>query len=587
MIDYSFKLDGIQDEKYQPKEFESLEIQADFDNNSIQPNLTATELTLINDAAIHVNNYIDGALNNTTRGIFEGLPYEILLLSENPPYNAFKGHLDLLAIKRKCDEVKIKLIADEGLANFSERCQALTFGYLESLGYFPVTQLSAVPYVINYIPDGMQVLMIAISLFLMTKEIYDIVPKITAQTTALIAVSTPNIPIIPALTVSVSAIVIEALKLALILAYLVLMIIAIKNLIEQLFTEIYSVKRYHKGCKVKTLLSQACTHLGFTFHSSIFSTGSVFENLVFLPYKTKKGDLGVNYNESGVPSSNAFGYTVYEIFQLCMEMFNAKLLIKNGIVSLESLTNTAFWVQQSTYVFPDVEVLEKAYNTDELNPNYVIKFNYDISDMNTIDSFLGTNYERITSPNSINDVKHLNFGGLKEVALSVCRATRKNSTSNVEDLLGGLAKVADNLINLFGGSSKFLNGFQNRIGAMNVSQHFGWSPKVLLLGNDGKLPTNNSTIVSAKYLYQNYHAVNSFVENNFEGQYEIYKDIIIPFCFHDFLKTIENSYFIDINGNRGKFDKITWNFTQMYAKVDYRLQIPYTKNLKEIFIEPE
>jgi len=264
---------------------------------------------------------------------------------------------------------------------------------------------------------------------------------------------------------------------------------------------------------------------------------------------------------------------------------NAKILIKNNIVYLESLTNKAFWEKQSSYVMPEIEVLTKSYNTDELNPNYIIKYNYDISDMNTIDNFIGNNYERICKPIAINDVKHLKFGGLKEISLNVCRATRKDETSDFEDLLSGLAKIVDKVIKFFGGSSKYLQAFQDRIGSMNVSQHFGWSAKVLLL-ESGKIPMNNEVVLSAKYLYDNFHKINSFVENNYGGQYEIYEDITIPFCFHDFLKTIENSYFTDAYGNKGKFDKITWNFTQQYAKVSYRIQKPYTKNLTEIFIEP-
>lgn len=589
MIDYSFKLNGINNEKYQPSNLEELEIIADFDN-TVQPNITANEIVFTGEAASEINNYIDGGINNTTRGIFEGIPFEIILLSEYNPYNAFKGYIDLLEIKRKCEEVTVKLVSEEGLNKFSERCQATTFGHLFELGYFPKTSLTPVPYVINYIPDGMQVIMIGISLYLMSKELYETVPKIPEHTAAVVLAATPSIGF-P--SINVGNIIIQSIKLALLLAYTVIMVLAIIKLIDSLFTEIYSIKRWYRACKVKTLLEKACEYLGFKFSSSIFT--GVFEDLVFLPYKTKKGTIAPNdshanlfahtiTDDTGVPNSMGYGYTVYEMFELVKNMFNAKIIIKNGTVYLESKANKVFWENQSTYILPDIEVLEKQYNTSELNPNYIIKFQYDISDMNTIDNFTGTNYERITSPIYIGNTKNLNFGGLTEININAALGTRKDKKNVIEELLEGLANVVDSLIGIFNGHSNFLNGFQDRIGVLEVSEHAGWQPKILLV-KSSKIPANHRDYLSAKYLYNNYHYVDSFVADDFGGQYELYKNVIIPFCIHDFMKTIENSHFVTTNGEKGKFEKITWNFTQGYAKVDYRIKKPYTKNLKEIFIE--
>jgi len=180
---------------------------------------------------------------------------------------------------------------------------------------------------------------------------------------------------------------------------------------------------------------------------------------------------------------------------------------------------------------------------------------------------------------------NLDFGGLNEINFNVGLATRKDRTSIVEDILGGLATVVDGILSLFGGSSSFVNGFTDRIGIMNVSEHAGWSPKVLLIENK-KIPTYNRTYVSAKFLYQYFHYINSFVANGFGGQYEIYKDVVIPFCFHDFLQTIDCGYFTTTNGEQGKFDEFVWNFIQMYAKASYRIRKKYTGNLCESFIEP-
>lgn len=582
MNNYIFRLNGIASELYQPKELEALEVVADFEN-SVQPAITANELTFINEAAEYINNYIDNAVNGGSAGIFEGLPFEIQIQGSTN-IDIFKGYLDLLQIDRKCDEVKVKLVSEDSLEKFNERCQATTFGYLESIGLIPQSIQVSVPYVVNYIPDGLQIIMIEVSLYLMAKELYETVPKIQAQTTAVITAATPTIGVPP--SINISGIIIEAARLALLLVYTVLIIIAIKKLIQELITQIYSVKRYHKGVKVKELLMVACQYLGYTFSSSIFATGQIFDKLVFLPYKTKKGNIAQSNSDSGVPNSGGYGYTVFEIFELVANMFNAKRLIKGNTIYLESKANLSFWQLNSTYILPNIEVLNKSYNTDELYPNLYIRFDYDIADMNTIDNFKGTNYERITSPIIVNNKKHLNFGGLREVSLNVCLATRKDSVNTVESLLQTLAGIVDGLTSALGFNSNFVNSFQDRIGSMQVSQHFGWQPKVLLFEN-GKVSTSNRTFLSAKSLYHTFYEVDSFVANNYGGQYELYKDVIIPFCLHDFLQIINNSHFQTSNGLWGKFDLVHWNFTQGYAKVNYRIQKPYTTNVQEIYIEPE
>ena len=592
MKDYKFKLNGIQSEAHQPKELESLEIKATFDNLSFQPNITATEITFINESAKLINDYIDNGLNTNGVGIFEGIPYEISLIGDTGQYEAFKGYIDLLGIKRNCDEVSVKLVSENDLNKFSERSQALTFGYLESLGLFPKSVLTPVPYCVNYIPDGMQLIVISISLYLITKELVETVPKIPEHTTAVILAATPSIPI-P--SINVGNLIIQSIKLALLLVYAVMICLAIIKLIDSLFSELYSVKRWFRACKVEKLLSVACNHLGYTFSSSIFLT-EPFKDLVFLPQKTAKGTITENdshqslfshtiIDDTGVPNSLSSGYTLYEILELCMNMFNAKILIKDSTVYLEPKTNKTFWELQSSYVLPNIEVLQREYNTNELNPNYIIKFATDVQDLNTIDNFTGTNYERITSPIKTNNSKYLNFGGLTEIDLKVGLGTRKETINPIEALLSGLATIVDKTIGILGLNSNYINSFIDRKGILQVSEHFGWKPKVLLI-KDKKLYPTNRTYLSAKYLYNTYHYINSFVANDWGGQYEMYKDIIIPFCFHDFLKVINCGTFVTDKGEKGMFDELLWTFTEDYAKVSYRIQKPYTKNLKEIFIEP-
>ena len=105
------------------------------------------------------------------------------------------------------------------------------------------------------------------------------------------------------------------------------------------------------------------------------------------------------------------------------------------------------------------------------------------------------------------------------------------------------------------------------------------------MDSQNKLVANNRSVWSAKYLYDNYHYKNSFVLNNYENQYYIYKGVKVPFGFEQFNQLTQNSYFYNQNGELCKLEQISWNVSQDFALIDYRVQTKYTTNLIESYIE--
>jgi hypothetical protein len=264
-------------------------------------------------------------------------------------------------------------------------------------------------------------------------------------------------------------------------------------------------------------------------------------------------------------------------------MFRAKYLIKGNTIYLESLDNKPFWEENSNYIMPNIEVLNKAYNTKELFANYIISFDTDDLDTNTVNNFTGTNYQVITetiqSPNRQNTA----VMGLNEINLGVSRATRKTQLTAIEKVLKSVFSLIDALSRIFRGRRSFASKIENRIGMMNLSQDNISKPKVYIA--DGvKISTTNDALLTAKTLYLNYHKDSSFVVG--ENQWELYRGVTIPFGFSDFIKCKEYGYFRTESGEEGRFDRISYNFNNDYAVVDYRIRKKYTNNLKEIHIEP-
>jgi hypothetical protein len=266
-----------------------------------------------------------------------------------------------------------------------------------------------------------------------------------------------------------------------------------------------------------------------------------------------------------------------------MDMFNAKFLVKNGVVYFESMDNDVFWEQQSTYILPDIEVLNNGYNTDELVANFLLSMSTDDNDMNTLENFTGTNYEVITESIASPNIQQSIIKGFKEIALSTARGSSKETLTDVEKALKTLLGIVDSVVGIFGGGKTFANTIKNRIGMLNLTSDSISVPKLLICDNDGKISSLNSQLINAKYLYLNYFKSSSLVSGKYQFKY--YKNVVIPFGFTDFLKTIEFGWFKDKDANIGKFDKISWNFNNDFATVDYRIRFKYTNNLKETFIE--
>jgi len=577
MLDAYYSINGITSDKFEPKNAQELEVLATFDGNAVQPNITLSEVEFVQEGAVACNDYIDNGINGGY-GIFEPLPFDITLKQYTDQYNAFNGLIDLADNYYREDQfIKVKIREKYGINTLEQNAQSNSFMFLESKGVFSASDYINVPYVRNDVPEYLQFAILSLTTFIFAKEIVESVKqtalgiKDSVQETA------------GGATGFIGAAIGIAIEIIIVTAYTTTMIIYLYKLIEQVIASVYSDVRYYKGIKVLTMMQKSCAYFGMTFKSSILE--GAYANMVYLPIKTQKGNpntSNIKFDKTGLPEKG-YGYNLYEVYRLIMDMFNAKFLVKNGIVYFESMDNDVFWEQQSTYILPDIEVLNNGYNTDELVANFLLSMSTDDNDMNTLENFTGTNYEVITESISSPNIQQTSIKGFREVGLQVARGTRKTQLTLVEDLLKGLTSIADLLINIFGGGKTFADKINNRIGMLMLTSDSVSVPKLLICDNDGKISTQNALLINAKYLYLNYFKSSSLVSGKYQFKY--YKNVVIPFGFTDFLKTIEFGWFKDKDANIGKFDKISCNFNNDFATVDYRIRYKYTNNLKETFIE--
>jgi len=577
MLDAYYSINGVTSDKFEPKNANEIEVLATFDNNSTQPNITTSEITFTQEAAVYINNYIDNGISGGF-GIFEMLPFKIQLKQYTDEYNAFDGLIDLANdLYREDQIVKVKIRDKYGLNNLEDKATAISWAYLYSKGIITDSDFTKTGYVINDIPDGIKLAMLSLTAYMIGKELVELIKQTALGLKDAIQETAGGTFGFIGAAIGV------ALEIILILAYAAAMLIYLYKLVEEIIAQLYSDVRYYRGMKVLRMMQSFASYYGMTFKSSILE--GTYKEMIFLPQKKIEGNKNISSKEKdkyGYPEYG-FGYKCIDIFQLLMNQFNGKYLIKDSIIYFESLDNTSFWELNSSYIMPNIEILNNGYNTDELYANFILSYETDDLDLNTLNEFTGTNYERITESILSPNRQQTSIKGLKEINFQVARASRKTSLTTVEEALKTVMKLVDSLVNMFGGNKSFANEIENRVGMMNLTNDCITIPKVFIAESE-KISASNTTLLNAKSLYLGFHKTTSLVDA--KNQYKTYKQIQIPFGFTDFLKCIQNSWFKTYDGRIGKFETINYNFNNDFATVDYKIREQYTTNLKEIFIEP-
>jgi hypothetical protein len=374
------------------------------------------------------------------------------------------------------------------------------------------------------------------------------------------------------------------------IAYTAFMVAAIISLGIQVFEALLPIPRTHRTLKLRTALEKISNHLGYTFSSPI----TMLDDLVYLPSNLETDDVNfltglIDFpkgTKTGLPNERDYGFTALEFFELCERMFNADIKVNGNALEFRS-RNDPYWQQAATYQMPNFLRKVKRYNTDELIFSRLLRFDTDeIADEWTVNNFKGTNYEIITNDTTItnNEAKYIN--NHETISFPVCLGNRKNELNGLENSLATLGGVIDSVINSFGGNSNLSGAITSRIGVLKVGTNNTTKPKVLFLRGN-KLPSNHRDLFSAKVLYDKYINEKSFVLNNFGGQKAIYSLEGLPFGFEDFLKTIENSNFVDSENNNAKFRSLNWLISGDTAQGEMEQNEIYAPNLTETYIEAE
>lgn len=570
-----------------PRDFDQAKIIMDWTGKKEAANITINSIKLVGAEGSALRDRILSGLTGGV-GFFEGEPYRIEIGELGNSFG-FDGYLDFASGVDFIDEceVECQLKREQGTDWINEVADGFSYRYLESIGVITKNDFFGVPYVINYIPDGVQLLLLAISTFQVTRETIDAVKAVANQIADVIDAATLVIGVPPG--VDIGNIIQAVLSLIAQVAYTALLIVALVKLIEQIIEELMPPKRYHLGIPIRLLFQRACDHLNLNFSSSLLDSLDTGTNKwVVIPSKGHRGGekpTGADntWKETGVPSQQDPLDTFGGVIRTFKRMFNADFQIQNGTFIFE---RRDYFEKTSGYVIPDTFTNQDAlydvngFNSDEIKANYNINWAFDQQDMNTLDNQVGRIFQATLSPKVTNNAKLTNLTGLEEVAIPISLAVRKDSLTAVEEVVKALATALDALAGQLGNPQSLSGKINSRIGAMHTSSHFSTIPKMVVMAGS-QLQKDQRSIMAASKLWDDYHYINSFKPiNGKHNQYWIYREQKIPFCFEDFVTILDNNQVETASGEIAEIESLEWNVWDNFATINYRVNRLYDNNFE-------
>jgi hypothetical protein len=632
MVVLDYKING--NPASTPKNAEEIKLISNWSDNTDEDNseaeVSTNSIQFVLEDATAINNHVQGGLNGTTPGIFEGIPYKIDMrdLTDNTVQTILDGYIDLAEESTfiSCDEVESRIKKRDNLDWLTTAADGFSFAYLASLptgvkGKINESDYESIPYVLNFRPDAIAVATLSTSILILSKELAEAIFRTVEAYADFTESIFPPDP---------SDFLAATLKAAAYAAYAGLIIIALTELVNELINQIFPPVRRYKGMRVRTMFIRGCNFLGLSFKSTIFDDEK-WKQLTLIPTKEKAGNLGLipflNKDETGHPNQQSAVYNFGDFLREMKRMFNAQIKIVGKTLVFE---RRDYWERKASYTLPDVETDQNStgrissfkYNTNEALANTLISFSTDPADQNTLENFIGTNIQIVSLPNTTNNPDFINLGGLGEVRLPFALATRKDSKTVTEELMEEVADVADGIItainlivtavtagfvrNAFP-TQNFSAKLKGRIGMMALSDNLIGVDKLVILDKSNNIPlipiisdfnaaagaayasTSNGilTKLSASDLWHGFHFVNSFTEiydllngGKVHNQYKLYEGVEMPFCKDDWNALQLNNRFNTVDGRVGEVLRIEWDLHNDKAVLDYKVKEVYTKNIK-------
>lgn len=590
--------------------------------------IDVTDFEFVGESAEIINTIRVNGLTSGV-GVFEGIPFRIEVLRDGVLEIPFDGYLDASENPIfSSNRITLKAVSSNSVDSLNDKFDSFTFRHLfEDVGLITTSDFTWVPYIINSVPNYLEATTATIGVYVMAKEIRDAVQRILEFI--------PELPLYYVFSTYI--------KLILYIIYLIFLVIALIKLVKQVILLLIQPVKYHAAMSVKSHFEKASAYLGYNFYSDIFETDPFKDSYIipekfYNPVNAKEKQI-LGFTEPSISQRGYYKGTFGDLIREAKKIWNAKLIIDGDTLKL---VRVDYRGASSQYTLPaltnnyDLRTAAFQLNTDEFNSNTLLSFLTDSVDKNTMQDYLGTSYQVIIQPNRVNNQSMVLMKGLNEVRIGFALAKTKTELTVPEKIFEAFLKVFDviagvlvttvnaiitalnvvisavnDVIEKLGtigiklnfqlpliptvDMPDFSNKTKNRLGMLKIETDVISVNKICLLkvGSDpiyNKIHPANDLAFSARYLWENFHIVSSFVpssQNQNGAQYFKYSFDNVPFTFEDYLKVKNNSSIFTESGSEALVDRLKWNYQRQTASIKIRINQLYTNNFKIFYSEPD
>lgn len=617
-----------------PENIRELQIELNYDTDTVEQQLSTNKWRWVRDNATTVNNYINAGLTGGV-GVFEGLPLRIDIEKSGNTQTLSDGYIDLTEeTDFACDEMVVSGKEKQGIDWINDVADSVSFERIYAENPSFKSDFIFVPYVINNVPNYTEAFTAIVSAVMVGVQLQSEVRLLIANITDASGVLT-TVP--------------GVIKLVAQIIYILLLLTILVGLIISFILYIIQPVKYHAGTRLKRIFERGCAYFGLTFQSTIFDSLD-YQKIVLIPNKYQLQDSGETTNVlqalgGAVISAGIRGFTTPDVniqegyykgtfgdFLRAMKtMFNAKVVLKDGVLIFE---RRDFNTSTALYQLPDLRNDFYQLNTSEIKSNYLIEFQTDLNDKNTIERFKGANYQVTTRPILVNNKEYLLLKNFERASIPFALGKRKETLTVPENILSNIIDIVNIPLNLMGviingainginaiieivndifdkldtigidlgvdiptipafTPPQITNPISNRIGMLLLENDYIDTAKLVIIdeGSEAKfnkVTTNNETFLSAKKLWLDYHYINSFAEiNGKHNQWKKYNYTGVPFCFNDYLLVKNDNKIKTPDGIDAELLSLQWNVYEQIADIRFRVNEKYTNNLTIQAYEPD
>lgn len=611
-----------------PNNYKELEIELNYDTDGNQQSVSINEWEFGvmdkskgNDGAVMCKNQL---IDQTGIGVVQGKPYKIIIDNERgKQYNLFAGYVDLWKAQYSNGMVIAPAVEAGKIDWLNDYVDSFSFEYLYSQGFFGKDKFIPVPYVIVKKQDSFEIVMTLVTIFIFTdtlrKQITEIAQLATGSANPLEMSSIP--------------------RLILQIIYLILLFLSLIPLIIKLINMLVPPVKYHNVMYVRDLFEIACKYMGLTFKSSILQT-EPFNKLVILPEKynlTENKGLMAGLAGDFKNNNEKVGYfkgTFGDLIRAMKIKYHAKVVIADNVLYFEKFD---FRLGSNGITVPYSFANKDSFtlNYEDFFATMIVSFLTDLTDRHTIQEYKGTSVQVTqTTKTTVNPQLSL-LRNIDEARIPFALAKIKTELTTIEEILLkfsegtqlvltivvaglNLAIIAINiLIAIIQKILKALSTIgikikinlkpikkiptpslkkliKNRVGMLKMESDYVSVPKIFLIDQNSnplntKISSNNQAFVNAKYLFDNFHYLKSFVSINgkLPNQYLLRKSDEFPFSFTNFETIRNNNAIFTPDGDEGDIISLRFNPEKQTATCNYRVRKQYISNLKLNVYEPE